>query len=360
MLLSCIYGAPSLTKGRICNSQCNHSTVRIAQNPKPYFTVSSETPPTWRARFPYLYPPGTGRTSYTPGHWAQSQSHVTTDGQSISYVLVPSPLGIKEAPSEKFQFNIRRCTLRRNFWCYHLEGCMRSMQCNVEFGYQLSICSGTTGNLDRVGRSQDLPDANWLLASSPALHTQALTLVPICPFFFSFLWKHLQVVFTKILSAYNLDKHQTVYNICGRDECMYVCSNMFTIIHISVTVIPWLSVNLEAHCILYKKNRLLYKAYCSSNNKDHVSQLILLFFLQSDKYWSLDLSLSQQIHYSCSISPHQTLEHFFLSHHIHSITQLFFTLNLTPIPPTTYSRSRSYFTTDSMSWYLVPLWDLRP
>jgi hypothetical protein len=40
---------------------------------------------------------------------------------------------------------------------------MRSMQCNVEFGYQLSICSGTketTKNLDRVGRPQDLPDAN--------------------------------------------------------------------------------------------------------------------------------------------------------------------------------------------------------
>jgi hypothetical protein len=31
----------------------------------------------------------------------------------------------------------------RNFQCYHWEGCMRSMQCNVEFGYQLSICSGT-------------------------------------------------------------------------------------------------------------------------------------------------------------------------------------------------------------------------
>jgi hypothetical protein len=34
--------------------------VQVAQNPEPYFTVSSETPPTWRARFPYLYPPGTG------------------------------------------------------------------------------------------------------------------------------------------------------------------------------------------------------------------------------------------------------------------------------------------------------------
>jgi hypothetical protein len=53
-LLSCIYGAPSLTRGRVRNLQCNHLMVRVAQKPKPYFTVSSETPPTWRARFPYL------------------------------------------------------------------------------------------------------------------------------------------------------------------------------------------------------------------------------------------------------------------------------------------------------------------
>jgi hypothetical protein len=59
------------------------------------------------------------------------------------YVLVPSPLGIKGVPSERFQFDIRKCTLRRNCWCYHWESCMRSIQCNVEFGYQLSICSGT-------------------------------------------------------------------------------------------------------------------------------------------------------------------------------------------------------------------------
>jgi hypothetical protein len=54
-LRSCIYWAPSLMRGRVCNLQCNHSIVRVAQNPKPYFTVSSETLPTWRVRFPYLY-----------------------------------------------------------------------------------------------------------------------------------------------------------------------------------------------------------------------------------------------------------------------------------------------------------------
>jgi hypothetical protein len=59
----------SLTRGRVCNLRCNHSMVRVAQNPQPYFTVSSETPTTWRARFPYLYPPGTGWHSYSPGRW---------------------------------------------------------------------------------------------------------------------------------------------------------------------------------------------------------------------------------------------------------------------------------------------------
>jgi hypothetical protein len=44
----------------------------------------------------------------------------------------------------------------------------------------------TTEKLDRVGRSQDLPDANWLLASSPALNTWTLTLVP------NWLWIHRQ------------------------------------------------------------------------------------------------------------------------------------------------------------------------
>jgi hypothetical protein len=38
----------------------------------------------------------------------------------------------------------------------------------------------TTENLGRIGRSQDLPEANWLLASSPALSSRTLALVPIC------------------------------------------------------------------------------------------------------------------------------------------------------------------------------------
>jgi hypothetical protein len=52
-------------------------------------------------------------------------------------------------------------SVARNFQCYHWEGCMGSMQCNMEFGYQLSICSGTKENPDRFGWSQDHLDTDF-------------------------------------------------------------------------------------------------------------------------------------------------------------------------------------------------------
>jgi hypothetical protein len=56
-LRSCIYLAPSLTRGRVCNLLCNHSIVRVAQNSKPYFTVSSETPPILEGKVPVFITP---------------------------------------------------------------------------------------------------------------------------------------------------------------------------------------------------------------------------------------------------------------------------------------------------------------
>jgi hypothetical protein len=58
-----------------------------------------------------------------------------------------------------------------------------TVQCSGILGTNSAFALGprkTTVTLDRVGRSQDLPDANWLLASSPALNSRTLTLVPIC------------------------------------------------------------------------------------------------------------------------------------------------------------------------------------
>jgi hypothetical protein len=71
----CYFVASSLMRGRVYNLLYNcfwalPEQSLLGQSPvelRPYFTVSSETPQTWRARSPYLYSPGTGWRSYTPG-----------------------------------------------------------------------------------------------------------------------------------------------------------------------------------------------------------------------------------------------------------------------------------------------------
>jgi hypothetical protein len=109
---------------------------------------------------------------------------------------------------------------------------MESMLCNVEFEYQLSICSGTKENLDRVGRSQDHSESNWRLASSPALNPEALTLICAVVFFFCFFFfffSFLTIFSLLLLFAYDLDKHQAVYNTCGRKKRIYeqICIQIY-------------------------------------------------------------------------------------------------------------------------------------
>jgi hypothetical protein len=43
-----------------------------------FYYLRFETPPTWRSRSPYFYPPKTGWPSYTPRHFVRFSSHSTT------------------------------------------------------------------------------------------------------------------------------------------------------------------------------------------------------------------------------------------------------------------------------------------
>jgi hypothetical protein len=67
--------APSLMRGRVCNLQLLQSLASAVPlgsescETQDHIFQISETPPTWRARSPYLYPPGIGWPSYTPGDW---------------------------------------------------------------------------------------------------------------------------------------------------------------------------------------------------------------------------------------------------------------------------------------------------
>jgi hypothetical protein len=52
-----------------------------------------ETHPTWRARSPYLYPPGTGWPSYTPRHWVPFSSPPTSRRATVE-VFEPASRGV--------------------------------------------------------------------------------------------------------------------------------------------------------------------------------------------------------------------------------------------------------------------------
>jgi hypothetical protein len=82
--------APSLTRGRVCNLLLLLVLASVVPSParvwvprdSPYFIVPIlEIFPTWRARSPYLYPPGTGWPRYTPGHWLGPLSVASYDSQ---------------------------------------------------------------------------------------------------------------------------------------------------------------------------------------------------------------------------------------------------------------------------------------
>jgi hypothetical protein len=76
-----------------------------------------------------------------------------------------------------------KATLRRNFYVTIGSGACEACSATWDLATNSTFAlapTKTTENPDRVGLSQELPDANWLLASSPALITRTLTLVPLC------------------------------------------------------------------------------------------------------------------------------------------------------------------------------------
>jgi hypothetical protein len=74
----CYFVVPSLTKGRVCNLLYNcfwalPGQSLLGRSPSELtaiFYCLFWDSPTWRARSPYLYLPGTGWPSDTPGQWA--------------------------------------------------------------------------------------------------------------------------------------------------------------------------------------------------------------------------------------------------------------------------------------------------
>jgi hypothetical protein len=51
-----------------------------------FYCLRFESPPTWRARSPYLYPSGTRWSSYNPRHWVPFLSPPTTRRATVEVI----------------------------------------------------------------------------------------------------------------------------------------------------------------------------------------------------------------------------------------------------------------------------------
>jgi hypothetical protein len=86
-----------------------------------FYCLRFETPPTWRARSPYLCPPGTEWPSYTPRHWVPFSSPSTTRRTTVE-VFEPASTRGKTHCHQQFLFCMLRvyslsCNSSLVWWC---------------------------------------------------------------------------------------------------------------------------------------------------------------------------------------------------------------------------------------------------
>jgi hypothetical protein len=116
----CCCGALSLTRERVCNLQLLLvSPAQSILGPSPagfvtiFYCLRFETPPTWRARSPYLYPPETGWPSYNPRHWVPSSSPPTTCRATVE-VFEPASTRASDQISQWFSLYSPDTDRRKN------------------------------------------------------------------------------------------------------------------------------------------------------------------------------------------------------------------------------------------------------
>jgi hypothetical protein len=132
---------------------------------------------------------------------------------SIRFCLVAVDWQLKSQQKLKLRYHF---TIRRAAWEAWSATWNLGKNSAFALGPRKTLIELATGH--RTFRMQ-----NWLLASSPALNQRALPLSLSMLLCFSLFSLHFSFFFNKfflqlLLYAYNLDKHQTVYNTCGKNK----------------------------------------------------------------------------------------------------------------------------------------------
>jgi hypothetical protein len=126
---------------------------------------------------------------------------------------------------------------------------MRSMQCNVEFGYQLSIRSRAKENHGKRWSSWPVAGPSWSKLTSSQLSGIEYASPNTSPYLWGcFIIEYVYSLTFRVLCAYtrNLDKQHTMYNTWENDGCLYasyVCKKTYGYIH-TISVI-WKEVTLS-------------------------------------------------------------------------------------------------------------------
>jgi hypothetical protein len=95
------------------------------------YCLRFKDPPTWRAMSSYLYPPGTGRSSYTPRHWVPFSSPPTTRRATVE-VFEPASTRVPLLSFHYILSTIRHGSHRKHstqqfFCCYVRFRCRESV-----------------------------------------------------------------------------------------------------------------------------------------------------------------------------------------------------------------------------------------
>jgi hypothetical protein len=128
-----------------------------------------ETPPTWRAMSPYLYPPGTGWLSYTPRHSVPFSSPPTTCRTTVEV--------IDPASTRKSLFLDKQCRRKWNLRCgptwreerqtHPLESTLAS---SLQSSGSLSACA--CGFPEILRSHVNIPPEAWMCQRSTVLSWQ--------------------------------------------------------------------------------------------------------------------------------------------------------------------------------------------